>query len=292
MNVSKSELIDALAPKLKVMIKKPEWAEFVRTGVFKQRPPVDEDWWYMRAASVLMKVKRLGPVGVSKLRTKYGGRKNRGVAPEHFYRGSGKIIRVILQQLESAGLLKQEKKGLHRGRVLTSKAESLLALAAKAVEKPRQKFVAEKTASEKLAGSENKSFLKKEHVEKTASEKLAGSEIQKSKISENKSFLDQKDKSFLVSEPKTESFGNKSFLKKEEKTESKKDSESSKAKPLSAKDESLSTSTELKKKEEKKEEKTESKPAAVKEEHKKEGVENNNVDKKEDSAVNAEKKVE
>jgi len=43
--------------------------------------------------------------------------------------------------------------------------------------------------------------------------------------------------------------------KKEEKTESKKDSGSSKAKPLSAKDESLSPSTELKKKEEKQEEK-------------------------------------
>jgi FKBP-type peptidyl-prolyl cis-trans isomerase 2 len=44
----------------------------------------------------------------------------------------------------------------------------------------------------------------------------------------------------------------KKELKEEIKTESKKDSESSKAKPLSAKDESLSTSTELKKKAEEK----------------------------------------
>jgi len=59
----------------------------------------------------------------------------------------------------------------------------------------------------------------KPEEQKTASEKLAGSEIQKSKISENKSFLDQKDKPFLVSESKTESFGNERFLKKDEKEE-------------------------------------------------------------------------
>lgn len=59
----------------------------------------------------------------------------------------------------------------------------------------------------------------KPEEQKSASEKLAGPEIQKSKISENKSFLDQKDKAFLVSESKTESFGNERFLKKDEKEE-------------------------------------------------------------------------
>ena len=41
----------------------------------------------------------------SRLRTRYGSRKNRGVKPERFKRGSGKIIRVILQQADwSAGI--------------------------------------------------------------------------------------------------------------------------------------------------------------------------------------------
>ena len=57
----------------------------------------------------------------------------------------------------------------------------------------------------------NFNFFKKKA--KQASQGLADPEIQKSKISENKSFLDQKDKAFLVSESKTESFANKSFLK-------------------------------------------------------------------------------
>ena len=101
-DVDPSELIKKAASNLKKIdaIKEPSWAKFVKTGMSKERPPVELDWWYARAASVLRKVYILGPVGVSKLRRKYGGSKNRGVKPEHFYKGSGNIIRKILQQLE------------------------------------------------------------------------------------------------------------------------------------------------------------------------------------------------
>jgi large subunit ribosomal protein L15 len=78
---------------------------------------------------------------------------------------------------------------------------------------------ASKSAVEKVkaAGGEVKVLktIIKKKKKKRASQKLAVPEIQKSKISENKSFLDQKDKAFLVSESKTESFGNESFLKAE-----------------------------------------------------------------------------
>ncbi|HHE36923.1 MAG TPA: 30S ribosomal protein S19e [Candidatus Woesearchaeota archaeon] len=137
MRVSKQELIPALAEELKSFLKKPEWADFVKTGVHKERPPVNPEWWYIRGASILLKVDKLGPIGVSKLRNKYGGKKNRGVKPERFYKGSGSIIRRILQQLESAGLLKQETKGKHKGRVLTPKAHSLIARTIKKIDKPR-----------------------------------------------------------------------------------------------------------------------------------------------------------
>ena len=139
MSVSKQELVQGLAKELRPMLEKPEWADFVKTGVQKQRPPVDADWWYARAGSLLLKIDRLGPIGVSKLRTKYGGRKNRGVKPEKFYRGSGSIIRKLLQQLEKAGLLKQDKYKNHKGRVLTPKAYSLIAQTSKRVEKARPK---------------------------------------------------------------------------------------------------------------------------------------------------------
>ena len=48
-----------------------------------------------------MQIYRHGPIGVSKLRTKYGGKKNRGHKPEHFYKGSGSVARKVLQQFET-----------------------------------------------------------------------------------------------------------------------------------------------------------------------------------------------
>ena len=38
-------------------------------------------------------------------RQQYGGRKDNGVKPEHAVKASGNIIRKVLQQLESAGLV-------------------------------------------------------------------------------------------------------------------------------------------------------------------------------------------
>jgi small subunit ribosomal protein S19e len=64
-----------------------------------------------------------GPVGVSKLRKDYGGRKRRGVRPAHFAKAGGNIIRTILQQLEQAGLA--QKEGI-KGRTVTGKGRSLL----------------------------------------------------------------------------------------------------------------------------------------------------------------------
>ncbi len=167
-DVPQNELIEKVAEELKAQpeIKAPEWARFVKTGMHKERPPVRSDWWYVRAAAVLKSVARLGPVGTSKLRTKYGGRKNRGVASEHTYKGSGNIIRKILQQLEKAGLLKQAQKGVHKGRVITPKGKSLLDKSAKAVEKTAPKEKAEETKAR--AAPEKKEEKKKAESRKGA----------------------------------------------------------------------------------------------------------------------------
>ena len=127
-DVDPTELIEKAAEALKKdgNIKPPAWAPFVKTGTNRERPPAKSDWWYVRAASVLRAVYRLGPVGVSKLRTKFGGRQNTGYKPEHHYKGSGNIARKVLQQLEKSGLLKNEQKGQHKGRIITPKGKSFL----------------------------------------------------------------------------------------------------------------------------------------------------------------------
>jgi len=135
-DVKVSNLIDSVAKDLKENIKfsRPEWAIYVKTGAQKERQPDDEDWWWSRSASVLRKVAIAGPVGVTRLRTAYGGTKNRGHKPEEFRKASGKIIRTILQQFDEIGYTKkvEQEKGLaekakgFRGRILTPKGQAYL----------------------------------------------------------------------------------------------------------------------------------------------------------------------
>jgi len=104
---------------------KPEWMDFVKTSIARSRPPTDEDFWHKRAASILRQLYIMGVLGVGRLKTRYGGRKNRGVKPERFRKGSGKIIRVILQQAEKAGLV-EKANGSKKGRRLTQEGKKLL----------------------------------------------------------------------------------------------------------------------------------------------------------------------
>lgn len=141
LSVDANQLIELLAKELHSIpqIKPPAWAPFVKTGAHKERPPARNDWWYVRAAAVLRTVARLGPVGTSKLRTKFGGKHSRGFKSERFARGSGSIIRKAMQQLEKAGLIRQAAKGVHKGRVITEKASAMMsAIALKVKAAPRK----------------------------------------------------------------------------------------------------------------------------------------------------------
>jgi len=89
----------------------PAWAAFAKTGVHKEMPPEDPDWWFTRAAAVLRRVYVDGPLGVERMRSFYGGNKNRGSRPNAFRKGSGSVLRKSLQQLEAAGLIIHDKTG-------------------------------------------------------------------------------------------------------------------------------------------------------------------------------------
>ncbi|RME53356.1 30S ribosomal protein S19e [Candidatus Woesearchaeota archaeon] len=136
--VPTNTLIEATAKKLKKDITPPSWASFVKTGAHKERPPAHPDWWTIRAAAILRTVCLRGPIGTEKLRIKYGGKGNRGVKPEHFTKGSGSIIRHILQQLEKAGYLAKGEKGTHKGRVITKKGLLLLHQTAKEIKESKK----------------------------------------------------------------------------------------------------------------------------------------------------------
>ena len=144
--VNPNELNNKAAEELKKqkLVQPLDWSKFVKTGRNKERLPDNPDWWYARSAAILRSIAKLGPVGTEKLRTKYGGIKNRGHKPEHFYKASGSIIRKILQQLEKSELIKQVEKGVHKGRVLTPQGTSFLDKIAVQIAKKEHKEVKEK----------------------------------------------------------------------------------------------------------------------------------------------------
>lgn len=124
-DVDQSALVKRAAQDLKKRMQMPDWARFVKTGVHKERPPEQADWWYLRAASILRNVYLNGPVGVERLRTVYGGKKSLGHQPTHFRKASGKVIRVLLQDLERAKLVESVTKP-RRGRIITREGQRFL----------------------------------------------------------------------------------------------------------------------------------------------------------------------
>ncbi len=124
--IQPERLVEAIAEKLREYseISPPKGSEFWKTAFFKELAPLDsEKFWYVRCASLLRKVKKFGPIGVNKLRKFYGGRNRKGSGRNHSAKGSGKIIRVALQQLENAKLLVKVEK---EGRIVSAEGTSLL----------------------------------------------------------------------------------------------------------------------------------------------------------------------
>ncbi len=119
-------LISKLADYIKTNVREvqpPEWSYFAKTASFKERIPDDvENWWYIRTASLMRKLYVDGPFGLSKAQVIYGGLKRRGTRPPRSSRAPSHSARLMLQQLEKAGLVTKTKEG----RTLSSKGRSLL----------------------------------------------------------------------------------------------------------------------------------------------------------------------
>jgi small subunit ribosomal protein S19e len=127
-DVEPNRLIAKAAEKLKGMkLPKPAFVGMVKTGAHTERPPIQEDFWYIRCASILRQAYVNGTVGINRLRRHYGGRKRRGVKPAKHSAAGGSTIRKAMQELEKAGLLIKQK----AGRAISPKGRKLLDGAAK-----------------------------------------------------------------------------------------------------------------------------------------------------------------
>jgi len=110
----------------------PDWVNYLKDGIGKERAWVQDDWYYRRQASILRKVYLNTSIGIARLSQEYGSRQDRGTKRYHPVQSSRFIIRNILQSLEALGYLKKDTK---TGRSLTPAGRSMLDKAAKEVMK-------------------------------------------------------------------------------------------------------------------------------------------------------------
>ena len=124
-------LIGELSARLAEMetISPPEWSTIVKTGTHRERPPTQDNWWFIRSAAILRKVGKLGPIGANHMAQHFGGPKDRGVKPNRAVAGSRNISRTVMQQLSNAGLIESKMNAagnVNHGKVLTPAGQSLL----------------------------------------------------------------------------------------------------------------------------------------------------------------------
>ena len=124
-DVPAKNLIDEVAKELAKdkTFTTPEENIFSKTGVDKENAPATRNWWQVRCASVFRKIYINNGIGIEKLRSYYGGKRNRGSKPSKARAGSGSIIRRAVQQLEKAGYVTNIK---GKGRVVTAKGRAFL----------------------------------------------------------------------------------------------------------------------------------------------------------------------
>merc|ERR1712098_899631 len=101
----------------------PKYHDIVKTGVAKELAPYDEDWFFIRAASVARKVYLRKGTGVGALKKWYGGSSgtHRGTRKAHFITSSGAIIRKAMYELEKLEMMNHIGDG---GRQISSKGRA------------------------------------------------------------------------------------------------------------------------------------------------------------------------
>ncbi|KAL0479289.1 ribosomal protein S19 [Acrasis kona] len=111
-DVPAQKFVESYAAHLKKVgtVTLPAWVDIVKTGVHKEMPPQNPDWFYIRCAAIARNVYLRPATGVGGLRKRYGGRTGHQVRPEHHSIGSEAVARRALQELEKIGVLAKDAK--------------------------------------------------------------------------------------------------------------------------------------------------------------------------------------
>ena len=95
----------------------PNWADLVKTAVFKEMCPTGDDWYYIRAASIARKIYLRPGTGVGALQKWYGGSYRRGTRKSIYRKANSGVIRSVLKGLEAMKVIEESNSG--KGRKMT-----------------------------------------------------------------------------------------------------------------------------------------------------------------------------
>lgn len=121
-DVDQDKIVEHVASFLKKSgkLKVPENMDIVKTAKFKELAPSDQDWFYIRCASILRRLYHRSPAGVGAIKKIYGGRQRNGVRPSHFCRADGSVARKAIQALENIKMVEKHAEG---GRKLSAQGQ-------------------------------------------------------------------------------------------------------------------------------------------------------------------------
>lgn len=102
--VDAHKLVDAISSTLeKEKIELPVNNDLIKTGCGRQYNPQASNWFYTRMGSIVRQAMCKNNVSLIGLSHKYGVRKNRGVRPTKFTRGSRYVIEKAIDNLVKLG---------------------------------------------------------------------------------------------------------------------------------------------------------------------------------------------
>ena len=129
-DVEAMKLIKAYAEHLKRSgkIELPKFHDIMRTRVFSEYCPYDDDWYYIRCAAIARHIYMRPGVGVKSLRDAFGGKRRNGVRPGKHSYANGGVIRHCIHNLEKMGLVEVTANG---GRKMTKAGQKDLDVTAK-----------------------------------------------------------------------------------------------------------------------------------------------------------------
>lgn len=121
-DVDQDKIVQGVALFLKKSgkLKIPDNMDIVKTSKSKELSPYNNDWFYIRCASILRRMYHRGPIGVGGVKKIYGARQRNGSSPSHFCTADGAVARRAVQALENIKLVEKHPDG---GRKLSAQGQ-------------------------------------------------------------------------------------------------------------------------------------------------------------------------